>query len=292
MRTKTGLDFFPVAVDWLEDNKLTMLFAEHGHYGVGILIRLLGEVYKSGYFLSWSERDRMKFARRAGEPVERINAIVDLLIEDEFFDRNLATGSEPILTSRGIQDRWKYASTRRAVKTIDPAHDLTTDRPAQQSSGGDSVGNMSAICQQDVSKVRARRKQDANNLRRIAVQTETETETETQTETETKTKGTDAVVFPPSLDTQQHREAWERFLVYRKSIRKPYRTIQAQNAQLARWANHPDAFLGAISATVANEWQGLHLPSGGARNGTGRLSAREARTAETLLRLAQQEDDR
>jgi hypothetical protein len=52
MRTKTGLDFFPVAVDWLEDNKLTMLFAEHGHYGVGILIRLLGEVYKSGYFLS------------------------------------------------------------------------------------------------------------------------------------------------------------------------------------------------------------------------------------------------
>jgi hypothetical protein len=290
MKTRIGLDFFPVDVDWLEDNKLTMLLAEHGHYGVGILIRLLGEVYKTGYYLSWSERDRMKFARRAGEPLERVNAIVELLIEDGFFDRKLATGSEPILTSRGIQERWQYASSRRAIKTIQPDHDLTADGSAKKTSSTASVVGADTTCGRSVDNMPTKRKRSVSDSRRIVDQTETETET--KTDTETKTRLSDGVVFPASLDTPQHREAWDRFLTYRKSIRKPYRTVQSQNAQLARWAQHPDAFIGAISATVANEWQGLHLPSGGARNGATRLSGREARTAQTLLKLAEQEDDR
>lgn len=290
MRMKTGLNFFPVSVDWLEDNKLTMLLAEHGHYGVGILIRLLGEVYKTGYCMAWTDRDRMKFARRAGEPVEKISAIVDLLIEDGFFDRRLATCSEPVLTSRGIQERWQYASNRRAIKMIKPDHDLITGSDETAAPCKQSVDILSTRCRQDVDKVSTRRRQSVNNRRRIVAQTETETETNTETETQTETKQQDGVVFPASLDTPEHRQAWDEFLAYRRSIRKPYRTVKSQNAQLARWADHPTAFIGAIRATVANEWQGLHLPSGGQQNRTRGLRGREATTAQTLLRLAQEED--
>jgi len=294
MKTKTGLDFFPVAVDWLDDNKLTLFIEEFGHAGIGVLVRLLGEIYKNGYFAPWTERDRIKFSRRADEPLERVTAMVDLLVLDGFFDRELAAGDEPVLTSRGIQDRWRYASSRRAVKAVDPRLNLLTDCEHDDSKPSaickQDASNVSAKCEQPVDKMSADCKQIAYNLRRIAVQTETETETETETKQKPRAPSED-VVFPEPLDTPEHRAAWARFVDHRRAIRKPYRTLEAQNEQLRRWASDPIGFKAAISAAIANEWQGLHPQSGKNKNATTGLLGREERAAELLRKLAREEHE-
>lgn len=292
MKTKIGLDFFPVAVDWLDDNKLTLFIEEFGHAGIGVLVRLLGEIYKNGYLAPWTERDRVKFARRADEPLERVTAMVDLLVLDGFFDKELASGDEPVLTSRGIQDRWRYASTRRAVREVDPRFNLLTDCdqserkvPAYRKQ---SARNMSAICQQDDHNMSATCTQDADNLRRIATQTETETETKQKQKKKTKAPSGE-VIFPQALDTPEMRAAWERFVAHRQAIRKPYKTTEAQNEQLKRWASDPIGFKAAISAAIANEWQGLHPQSEKNKNATTGLLGREERAANLLRKLAEEE---
>lgn len=292
MKMKTGLDFFPVAVDWLDDNKLTLFIEEFGHAGIGVLVRLLGEIYKNGYFAPWTERDRIKFSRRADEPLESVKAMVDLLVLDGFFDRELATGDEPVLTSRGIQERWQYASTRRAVKAVEPRLNLLTD--CEQLAGKMSapckqdVGNMPADCTHDADNMPTICKQDAINLRRLAAQTETETETETKQKQKPRAPSED-VVFPEPLDTPEHRAAWARFVDHRRAIRKPYKTLEAQNEQLRRWASDPIGFKAAISAAIANEWQGLHPQSGKNKNAATGLIGREERAANLLRKLAEEE---
>jgi len=50
---KKGLDYFPMNVDFFEDDKLQLIEAEFGLKGSVVAIRLLCKIYKEGYFYQW-----------------------------------------------------------------------------------------------------------------------------------------------------------------------------------------------------------------------------------------------
>lgn len=78
---------------------------------------------------------------------------------------------------------------------------------------------------------------------------------------------TAAFDFPPSLDTPSHRAAWERWLEYRRQIKKPYKSVLSQRVALEQWSDRPDEFIPAINNSIGNAYQGIFSPGGGARGG-------------------------
>lgn len=66
------------------------------------------------------------------------------------------------------------------------------------------------------------------------------------------------VIFPTELDNFECRKAWADFVSHRRRIKKPFRTIEAQNVALKRAAKHgATAFVASVEESIANEWQGF-----------------------------------
>lgn len=297
MRTKTGLEYFPLDVDWLSDDKLTIVQADYGNRGIGIVIRLLGEIYRNGYSTPWGERDQKRFALRAGEPVSDVVALVESLISEGFFDERLARSQNPILTSAGIQKRWKLAVTRRANSTIPDAINLLTsdtvervkmsaikagERERLRTSEASEPVELSAICLQDVGNMSAIRQQSRHKVKESKGK-------ERKLKTPHNPPSDGGLIFPPELDTPSHREAWRNYAEYRREIRRPYKSIRSQNAQLKKWSKTPEAFIEAITNTIANGWTGLHEPLPYHKNSIAGISARERRAMEVIEMFAEED---
>ena len=296
MRTKTGLEYFPLDVDWLSDDKLTIVQADYGNRGIGIVIRLLGEIYRNGYSTPWGERDQKRFALRAGEPFADVVALVESLISEGFFDERLARSQNPILTSAGIQKRWKLAVTRRANSTIPNAINLLTveagERVKMSTTKAGERGRLhtveasepvelSAICNQYDDNMSAIRQQSRHKVK--------ESKVKESKNNPPKSPLVGGLIFPPQLDTPTHREAWKSYVEHRRKIRKPYRSLESQNAQLKKWAKSPEAFIEAITNTIANEWTGLHEPSSLPKNSIAGISAKEQRALEVIKMFSDEE---
>ncbi|WP_019123605.1 conserved phage C-terminal domain-containing protein [Brevibacillus massiliensis] len=140
--TKEGLEYFPLDVDIDQDEKVIMVVAKHGMRGFGILIRLMMEIYKNGYFYQWGERERHVFSMKVNESVELVDEVVEECLKWGFFSRELYK-SYGILTSKGFQKRFLLATSRRKGIVIKPEfllidsvnadnnHDNDDDNPVQ-----------------------------------------------------------------------------------------------------------------------------------------------------------------
>lgn len=114
---KEGLDYFPLDVDIDQDDKLVVPIAKHGMLGFGIIVKLMAEVYKNGYFYPWTEKEMYVFPFKNGVPSEKVCEIVNDCINSGFFCKNQYNRNH-ILTSYGFQKRYLLASTRRKEATI------------------------------------------------------------------------------------------------------------------------------------------------------------------------------
>lgn len=65
------------------------------------------------------------------------------------------------------------------------------------------------------------------------------------------------LIFPPTLDTPEHRAAFQVLVAHKSRIGKPFRTLQAQNTTLCRWSARPSEFREAVAICVACEWKDL-----------------------------------
>lgn len=114
--TKKGLDYFPLDIDFFEDEKIEAISGEFGLKGEIIVLKLLCAIYKNGYFLQWNELQKMKLLKRLpGVSSELITQVLERLVKWNFFNENLFN-SESILTSKGIQIRYLEATKRRKEK--------------------------------------------------------------------------------------------------------------------------------------------------------------------------------
>ena len=154
---KIGLDYFPLDVDFFEDEKILAISGEFAVKGEIIALRLLCEIYKNGYFVEWSELLKNKMARLGGLSAGLIEEVVIKLVKYRFFDESLFC-EHKVLTSNGIQKRFFEAVKRRKdVKfskylliegvnvNINPAKDVVNVNISTQSKVDESKVNESKL---------------------------------------------------------------------------------------------------------------------------------------------------
>lgn len=65
--TKDGIDYFPLDVDFLQDDKIRLIKAEFGSKGILIVISLLCDIYRTtGYYKVWDKDSCLLMADAVG----------------------------------------------------------------------------------------------------------------------------------------------------------------------------------------------------------------------------------
>ena len=125
MNKKNGLDYFPLDVDFFQDEKIQFVSARFGTKGESITVRLLCKIYRQGYYIDWNEDIALLFAKGVGDNVRDsfVNDVVYELIKRGFFDKSIFDTCS-ILTSKGIQRRYFEASVRRKEILYEPEYML------------------------------------------------------------------------------------------------------------------------------------------------------------------------
>ena len=110
---KTGLEYFPLDVDIAEDEKILYLESETGLEGFAVYVKLLATIYRSGYYIMWTETQLGIYSRRFFVDKNTLSVVVSVCNNIGLFDKNLFEKYR-ILTSHGIQTRYLLASERRS----------------------------------------------------------------------------------------------------------------------------------------------------------------------------------
>lgn len=110
--TKDGLDYFPLDIDIDQDDKLVVPIAKYGMQGLGIIVKIMMEVYRNGYFYTWGEREQYVFANKVNVDINTVIDVINECIKWGFFNQKLFNAFG-ILTSKGFQNRYLEASKRR-----------------------------------------------------------------------------------------------------------------------------------------------------------------------------------
>lgn len=109
---KQGLDYFPLDVGIFENDKMLAISGEFSVKGEIIMLRLLCEIYRNGYFVEFSELLKNKLARLGGLSGGLVDEVVRKLVKYEFFD-GFVFSEYNVLTSKNIQKVYLEASKRR-----------------------------------------------------------------------------------------------------------------------------------------------------------------------------------
>lgn len=121
---KKGIDYFPLDVDFLRDIKIRKVMRACGSAAPTILICLLGNIYRDeGYYMKWDEDTRFLVADDVGTSEASVDEVVKKSIQVGIFDSKLYDQHQ-ILTSHGIQERYKKAAYQKSDSSIDKKYDL------------------------------------------------------------------------------------------------------------------------------------------------------------------------
>ncbi|WP_259347105.1 conserved phage C-terminal domain-containing protein [Niallia taxi] len=124
--TKEGLEYFPLDTDIDQDEKIIVVVAKFGMRGFGVIVRLMMEVYRNGYFYHWTEKEQYVFSMKIVETAEFVNEVVQECLKWGFFDSELYE-KYGILTSKGFQKRFLLAVNRRKGVIIKTEYNLTDE---------------------------------------------------------------------------------------------------------------------------------------------------------------------
>lgn len=118
-KTKSGLDYFPLDVNFFSDIKCRKLLKKYGSDGITLYIYLLCRIYEDGYFIEMDEdllfftAESLKFDEVLVK--EMLNFMFKIGVFDEFSAKN-----NNILTSKSIQIRYsEIAKIARRKKNIE-----------------------------------------------------------------------------------------------------------------------------------------------------------------------------
>ena len=113
---KNGLSYFPLDVDFLEDNKIKILKARYGPDGIMLYVYLLCEIYKQGYYIQVDDDFEYIISEDLKMDQAKVKQVLNFLLSRSLFDNTLFQ-SDKVLTSAGIQRRFQLAVKERARKT-------------------------------------------------------------------------------------------------------------------------------------------------------------------------------
>lgn len=111
--TKQGIEYFSLDVDFFSDIKVRRISKACGPASTSILICLLCNIYRDkGYYIEWDEDLPFVVADTIGTTEGAVEEVVKKAVQVGFFDKSLFDQYR-ILTSNGIQNRFKSAVSRR-----------------------------------------------------------------------------------------------------------------------------------------------------------------------------------
>ena len=106
-----GINYFPLNVHL--DDKFELIEAEFGLKGFAIVVKLFQKIYgQQGYYCEWTEDVALLFGKNVGLGGDAVSEILRAAIKRGIFDSELYDKYQ-ILTSRGIQERYFEAVSRR-----------------------------------------------------------------------------------------------------------------------------------------------------------------------------------
>ena len=120
---KKGLDYFSLDVSFYRDIKLRKLVRRKGGSALTVYTILLCIIYENGYYLEWDDDLPFVISEATDFEEDKITDIINYCIEVGLFDQELYK-SEHVLTSHGIQERYKSACSMTKRK-------LSPDLPYQ-----------------------------------------------------------------------------------------------------------------------------------------------------------------
>lgn len=110
---KTGIDYYPLDVDFLQDIKVRKIMKACGIQSITILISLLSSIYRDeGYYVGWDSDMSFLVADEVGTSEGAVLEFVNKAVQVDFFDEELFKKYK-IVTSAGIQKRYLEAVKRR-----------------------------------------------------------------------------------------------------------------------------------------------------------------------------------
>ena len=75
-----GINYFPVGVNFMEENAMEVIEAKYGIKGSAIVLKLLCKIYKEGYYIRWYAEPCLIFATKTGRDVhaEEVQGITSM----------------------------------------------------------------------------------------------------------------------------------------------------------------------------------------------------------------------
>lgn len=223
---KVGIDYFPLDVDFFDDDKIQLIESEFGMKGGYIAIRLLCKIFKGGYYYKWGTDECLLFTRQLGvEGVSKntVDEIINGLIRRRFFDKG-CFDKFGILTSKGIQDRY-FEATKRYKK-----YDVFKEYLLSDNINGDNVNIISVNGNINATK-----------------------------EKENKLNGYEKFSF--DFVEEAFKESFTTWLDYKKQRKESYKTQRSLEVcykqLLEKSKNDPLIAMQIVEQSMGNNWAGL-----------------------------------
>ena len=146
-----GINYFPVGVNFMEENAMEVIEAKYGIKGSAIVLKLMCKIYKEGYYIRWDEEQCLIFANKAGREVqaEEVQGIIEILFTKGILDRN-SYQENGILTSESIQKVWMEATKRRKRELSELPYLMV--KPAKENGKADTPPALQEIQQPELFK--------------------------------------------------------------------------------------------------------------------------------------------
>lgn len=133
---KKGLDYFPFDVDFFQDIKIRKLIKyQGGGKAVAVYALLLCTIYKHGYYIRWDKELPFIISEQTGYTEAYIQEVITCCLNIGLFSKELFE-KEEILTSKGIQLRYKTVCNRRnsVISEYNLTEEVVSDSGCQTTS--------------------------------------------------------------------------------------------------------------------------------------------------------------
>lgn len=145
--TRQGVDYFSLDVHL--DDKFKFVEIKYGLEGFAILVKLMQRIYSQGYWCNWTDDEQLLFSDEIKSNYQTVLGVVNEAIDRGIFDKRLYEKYK-ILTSRGIQKRYKEITRRRkGVEVITNYLLVDGDFGTDSNVITSNVGDMSTECRHD-----------------------------------------------------------------------------------------------------------------------------------------------
>lgn len=136
---KSGIDYYPLDVGFLQDLKIRKIMRACGPQSIAVLISLLGNIYNDeGYYMMWDEDVRFLISDEVGVKESLVQEVIYKAINVNFFSRSLFEKYK-ILTSIGIQKRYKEITSRRRDNSLKKEYSLINDNNNKVNDSNNSI---------------------------------------------------------------------------------------------------------------------------------------------------------